>query len=122
MNITNVHVNRAPLDGSVVSMVHRPGGFLPAYRPESKQNERLITTIISPIGYIKIIQIAGIVAKRIVPYIKPGMHLKRGERIGIIQFGSRVDVILPKDKVTILVEKGQHVKAAIDSIAKIVDT
>jgi phosphatidylserine decarboxylase len=119
MSVFNVHVNRAPISGKVLHMVHKSGGFIPAYDPGSKKNERLITLMSSPIGRIKIIQIAGLLAKRIVPYIKPKQFLSKGQRIGIIQFGSRVDLILPKDKVNILITKGQHVKAGITSLAKI---
>ena len=98
MNVTNVHVNRAPISGRVVSIIHIPGGFIPAYHPESEQNERFITTMQTKIGKIKIKQIAGIVAQRIVPYIHPGQHLTKGQRIGMIQFGSRVDLILQKNR------------------------
>lgn len=120
MNVTNVHVNRAPLTGKVLSMVHYPGGFSPAYLPEAKQNERLVTQMKTGIGNIKIIQIAGLIAQRIVPYINPGQYLKKGERIGIIQFGSRVDVLLPSDKIKVKVSVGTKVHAGTSEIAEII--
>ena len=119
MSVTDVHVNRAPLNGRVISVTHKPGSFIPAYRQESVRNERLITTMNTNIGRIKVIQIAGILAKRIVPYIKQGKELKKGERIGIIQFGSRVDLIMPSNKIRTLVKKGQRVKAGSTTIAEL---
>jgi phosphatidylserine decarboxylase len=119
MSVFNVHVNRAPISGKVLHMVHKSGGIIPAYEPGSKKNERLITYMNTPIGGIKIIQIAGLLAKRIVPYIRPKQYLSKGQRIGIIQFGSRVDLILPNDKVKILITKGQNVKAGMTTVANI---
>jgi len=119
MSVTDVHVNRAPLKGRVISVTHKPGGFIPAYRQESVRNERVITTMNTNIGRIKVIQIAGILAKRIVPYIKTGQELKKGERIGIIQFGSRVDLIMPSNRIKILVKNGHRVKAGSTTIAEL---
>jgi phosphatidylserine decarboxylase len=122
MNVTNVHVNRAPISGKVVSIIHIPGGFIPAYNPASEQNERFITTLQTGIGRIKIKQIAGIVAQRIVPYIRPGQHLIKGERIGMIQFGSRVDLIVPKNKIKVRVKVGDKVFAGSTTIADVIGT
>jgi phosphatidylserine decarboxylase len=119
MNVNNVHVNRAPIPGKIIYMKHIRGRLIPAYKPESKYNERLITIIKSEIGNIKIVQIAGILAKRIVPYVKPGDRLIKGQRIGIIQFGSRVDVILPKGRVEVHVVIDQHIIAGSTTIALI---
>jgi phosphatidylserine decarboxylase len=119
MSVFNVHVNRAPISGKVLRMSHRSGGFIPAYEPGSKKNERLITLLSTTIGKIEVIQIAGLIAKRIVPYIKPKQYLSKGQRIGIIQFGSRVDLILPEDKVKIRITEGQHVKAGMTTLAEI---
>jgi phosphatidylserine decarboxylase len=102
-----------------MAMKYFPGIVVPAYRPESEQNERLKTVMDTRIGTITITQIAGIVAKRIVPYIEPGEYLRKGQRIGIIQFGSRVDIILPSNKVTIKIRVGDKVKAGSSSIAEI---
>jgi len=94
MNIHNVHVNRMPIDGTVKEIKHIPGSHIPAFKKESDKNERVIILIETKIGLIKIVQIAGTLARRIVPYIKVGDKLKKGEKIGIIRFGSRVDVYL----------------------------
>jgi len=122
MNLYNVHVNRIPLDGTVKDMVHISGIHLPAFKKESEKNERVITIIDTKIGIVKVIQIAGTLARRILPYIKKEDKLKKGERIGIIRFGSRVDVYLPTKKIkTIHVKVGDMVKAGETTLAEIND-
>lgn len=95
MNPFNVHVNRAPLDGRVVSVEHVPGGFVPAFNKESERNERVVWRFETEVGELELQQIAGTVARRIVPYLAAGAKVTKGERIGIIRLGSRVDVYLP---------------------------
>ncbi len=119
MSVINVHVNRAPITGKIIYMKHITGGFIPAYKLESKNNERMITILNSKVGKIKIIQIAGILAKRIVPYVKPGVRLIKGQRIGIIQFGSRVDLVLPTNKIKLNLKVGQNVLAGVTTVAEI---
>jgi len=120
MNVHNVHVNRMPFDGVIKDVVHHPGSHLPAFKKESERNERVIITIKTDIGIIKIIQIAGTLARRIVPYVKKGDTLKKGEKIGIIRLGSRVDVYLPFKAIkTICVKEGDIVKAGEDTLAEI---
>jgi len=120
MNIYNVHVNRMPMDGVIKDITHHDGVHIPAFRKESERNERVIINIKTDIGTIKIIQIAGTLARRIVPYIKKGDTLKRGEKIGIIRLGSRVDVYLPSKSIkTICVKEGDMVKAGEDALAEI---
>lgn len=122
MNLYNVHVNRIPLDGTIKNVVHISGIHLPAFKKESEKNERVITIIDTKIGTIKVIQIAGTLARRIVPYIKKGDKLKKGEKIGIIRFGSRVDVYLPTKKIkNIHVKIGDMVKAGETTLAEIND-
>ena len=122
MNLYNVHVNRIPLDGTVKDVVHISGIHLPAFKKESEKNERVITTIDTKIGSVKVIQIAGTLARRIVPYTKKGDKLKKGEKIGMIRFGSRVDVYLPTEKIeTIHVKVGDMVKAGETTLAEIND-
>jgi len=122
MNVHNVHVNRMPLDGVIKNIVHISGLHLPAFKKESEKNERVIITFDSSIGTVKIVQIAGTIARRIVPYIQKGDKLKKGTRIGIIRLGSRVDVFLPSSKIKkLLINVGDVVKAGVDTIAEIND-
>jgi len=117
MNIHNVHVNRTPLDGKVVSVEYKRGKFKPAYRNDAENNEQVTTILDTTIGQVKIVQIAGIIARRIVIYIKNGEDLSKGQRIGIIRFGSRVDVYLPKEKINITVKVGMKVNAGETTVA-----
>ncbi|SDL04898.1 phosphatidylserine decarboxylase [Nonomuraea jiangxiensis] len=95
MSPLNVHVNRAPLAGNVASVQHVPGGFLPAFNKDSDQNERVVWHFETALGDIEMVQIAGAVARRIVPYVNVGAKVAQAERIGLIRFGSRVDIYLP---------------------------
>lgn len=120
MNVHNVHVNRAPLDGKVTDVKHVPGGHVPAYKEISKDNEHFITDMETGLGSVRVIQIAGTVARRIIPYIKKGASLSKGQRIGIIRLGSRVDVVLPAKGLKVKVRKGQKVYAGTTTIARVV--
>jgi phosphatidylserine decarboxylase len=118
MEVNNVHVNRMPLDGRILKMTHFPGYHLRAWKKESEYNERVMISIETEIGQVTVLQIAGLIARRVYPYIKEGDVLKKGDRIGIIRLGSRVDVILPAAAVqTITVKIGDPVKAGQDTIA-----
>jgi len=109
MNLWNVHVNRAPLRGTVTSMEHVPGRHAPAFH-EDGDNERLHITLATEHGDISVVQIAGIVARRIVPYIREGEVVEKGQRIGIVRFGSKATVELP-DGATSIVSEGDRVRA-----------
>ena len=122
MNVYNVHVNRMPLDGVIKNITHHTGSYLPAYKKESDRNERVILTIKTDIGIIKIVQIAGTLARRIVSYVKEKDKVKKGDKIGIIKFGSRVDIFLPADKIkNITVNLNDRIKAGENTIAEIND-
>jgi phosphatidylserine decarboxylase len=95
MGLRNVHVNRAPIDGIVRGLRRQSGGYVPAFRKDSHRNERIEWTIETLLGDLRLVQIAGAVARRIVTYSDAGERIERGERIGMIRFGSRVDVTLP---------------------------
>lgn len=95
MNIHNVHVNRAPLAGIVTHIDYKPGGYIPAFNKDSEVNERNHIVLRTASGTIELTQIAGVLTRRIVSYISEGMQVKRGERIGMIRFGSRVDITIP---------------------------
>ncbi|CAG0992699.1 phosphatidylserine decarboxylase [Phycisphaerales bacterium] len=98
MNVINVHVNRAPIAGTVERVEHRAGTFLNASLDKaSEDNERLSMLLRLPDGRaMAVVQIAGLVARRIVCRVAAGVVLKTGERYGLIRFGSRVDVYFPK--------------------------
>ncbi|MFF5563754.1 phosphatidylserine decarboxylase [Streptomyces sp. NPDC012623] len=115
MSPLNVHVNRAPLAGTVTSVEHIPGGFVPAFNKESENNERVVWHFDTELGDIEMVQIAGAVARRIVPYLPQGTKVEQGERIGLIRFGSRVDIYLPEG-VEVAVEVGQTTTAGVTRI------
>jgi phosphatidylserine decarboxylase len=112
MSPLNVHVNRAPLAGTVTSVEHVPGGYVPAFNKESEDNERVVWHFDTELGDIETVQIAGTVARRIVPYVPAGTKVEQGERIGLIRFGSRVDIYLPRG-IEVAVEVGQKTVAGV---------
>ncbi len=98
MNVFSCHVNRAPVRGRVTRIEHRPGKFVNAELDKaSHENERNGLVIDSPNGTVAAVQIAGLVARRIVCWAEQGGNIGVGERFGLIRFGSRVDVFLPLD-------------------------
>ena len=109
LSIFDVHVNRMPIDASISSINYIPGKFLNATLDKSsKENERNIIYAKKNEDDFYIVQIAGLIARRIVCNLKNNQEITRGERIGIIKFGSRVDLYLPKNY-NILISKGQRV-------------
>ena len=98
LSVTDVHVNRAPVAGKVTEVIYKPGRFIPAYRAAaSHENESNRLTLDAPDAMIAVTQIAGILARRIVCRARPGDVLARGQRYGLIRFGSRTDLFLPAD-------------------------
>ncbi len=116
MNLHNVHVNRAPLPGTVETVEHVPGAKRPAFTKESEHNERVHLHLLTDHGPVEVVQIAGTVARRIVPYVAEGETVKKGERIGIIRLGSRVDLHLPSG-FTSQVDEGDRVRAGETPLA-----
>lgn len=93
----DVHMNRSPIAGLVTDVQYRPGRFLAAYRPEaSEENERCTLLLQGESARVTVSQIAGIVARRVVCRARPGDKLEAGERFGLIRFGSRTDLFVPK--------------------------
>jgi phosphatidylserine decarboxylase len=118
MSVFNCHVNRAPAAGRIDDFVHVPGKKLAAFDDKaSTDNEQTRVTLSASQGRLAFKQIAGALARRIVFYPAVGQQLARGERIGIIKFGSRVDLFLPDD-CELLVRKGQKLKAGMSAIAR----
>lgn len=118
LNIFDVHVNRAPVGGKVVEVEYKPGKFLVASRDEaSVQNEMNTVVIDGRQGVVKFSQIAGLIARRVICYKQPGEFVTAGERIGMIRFGSRVDVHLgPEWRVR--VREGERVRAGESILAE----
>jgi len=118
LNVFDVHVNRTPIPGRITDIHYQEGQFLVASKEEaSHSNEQNVITVEGPLGRIEFKQIAGLIARRIVCYKKPGDTVAAGERVGLIKFGSRVDVQLDPDwEVTVRV--GQRVSAGSSVIAR----
>ncbi len=108
MSPLNVHINRAPMNGKVERIIYRPGAFKPAYKKDSNRNEQNIILIGTKNGQVMMKQIAGILARRIVCKIRENQELKAGEKIGLIIFGSRVELFFKK-RFSLLVREGDKV-------------
>ena len=109
LNIFNVHVNRMPIDGKFYEIEYNKGRFLLAFQHNaSDENEKNIIKLKTKIGTIKIVQIAGLLARRIICYAEKGNSMNIGDRLGFMRFGSRIDLILP-DNIKLNVKKGDKV-------------
>jgi len=116
--VWNVHVNRSPAAGTITKMDYRPGKFLAAMRERaSVENEQNVFTLSTEAGEIVFKQIAGLIARRVVSWNKAGEKVARGERIGLVRFGSRVDLWVPKEA-EILVKVGENVKGGSSVLAQ----
>ncbi len=121
LSILDVHTNRAPIDGRVVYRRHRPGLFLDARRPDcSEKNESMTWAFQNPRVTIVVRQIAGAIARRIVAWAEVGGELKKGDRFGMIRFGSRTELYLPLNA-ELLVKTGDHVFGGSTIIARLLD-
>jgi phosphatidylserine decarboxylase len=116
--VWNVHVNRAPAAGTITKMDYRPGKFLAAMLERASfENEQNVFSLSTDAGEMVFKQIAGLIARRVVSWKKEGQRVERGERIGLVRFGSRVDVWVPKDA-EIAVKLGDNVKGGSSVLAK----
>ena len=116
--VWNVHVNRSPAAGTITKLEYRPGKFLAAMRERaSVENEQNVFTLSTDAGELVFKQIAGWIARRVVSWKKQGDKVARGERIGLVRFGSRVDVWVPKEA-EILVRLGENVKGGASVLAR----
>lgn len=119
MSPANVHVNRVPIDGQVSSIKHTPGKFLAAYdERSSRENERNEVVLRDRAGRTLVfVQVAGLIARRIICHLRVGQTVERGARFGLIMFGSRVDVYVPPSA-KILVRVGDRVRAGSGILAE----
>jgi phosphatidylserine decarboxylase len=124
LSIFNVHINRSPREGRVVSMHYKPGEFLNALNPESAiRNEFMwigLEDAQRPGVRMAVRQISGLLARRIVCALRPGQAVQRGEKFGMIKLGSRTELILPRDAVRVEAAVGQVVKAGSTILASFV--
>lgn len=119
LSIWDVHINRSPIRGTIQEIRYRPGKFRMAFdRRASVENEQNVLTITNDSLTVRFSQIAGIVARRIVCWKKPGDVVESGERIGLIRFGSRVDVFLP-DTVALKLSRGDRVRGGSTVIGRV---
>ncbi len=120
MSVWDVHVNRIPVAGKVERLEYKKGRFLRAYHVEAgAENEQMVIGIRSPWGFVEMKQIAGILARRIVCRLKQGEAVQRGERFGMIKFGSRAELVFPAS-VRVDIRIGEHVKAGQTIIGEFV--
>jgi phosphatidylserine decarboxylase len=118
LNVFDVHVNRVPVGGTVTLVEYREGEFLNAMKPESAVRNEQTLIMIDAGGYtVGFKQIAGLLARRIVCNLKTGDRVERGQRMGLIKFGSRVDVLMPAE-VNLKVRVGQRVKGGSSVLAE----
>jgi phosphatidylserine decarboxylase len=118
LSIWDVHVQRAPVAGRIAGVVYRPGRFFGAYRSAaSRENEQNVISIDTPKGKMAFKQIAGAIARRVICWKHEGDEVALGERVGIIRFGSRVDLWLPM-QAEVIVRRGQKVHGGSSILAK----
>lgn len=122
MSVTNVHINWFPVGGTVRYFKYHPGRFLVAWHPKSSSENERTTTVVETDKGVEVMfrQIAGVVARRIVSYVKVGEHVVQNDKCGFIKFGSRIDILLPEDA-KLLVEIGDRVVGTQTPIARIGD-
>jgi phosphatidylserine decarboxylase len=120
LGLRDVHITRAPVGGRVSGLRRVSGRHRPAYEDVSETNERVEIILASKLGNLRLVLVTGIVARRILPYVRTGDDLSKGDRVGIITFGSRVDLHLPEG-CTITAHPGDRVRAGESRVAEAVD-
>jgi len=121
MSGLDVHVNRVPITGKIIKTQYYPGKFKLAQGDVHKENEKNLIVIESKYGKVGVVQIAGFVARRIVQYVQIGDIVHTGDRLGMIRFGSRVDLIIPYKTSKLMIHEGERPKAGETIIAKMMD-
>jgi phosphatidylserine decarboxylase len=118
LGLHNVHVNRSPVAGEVTQVQAVRGGFSPALFARSTTNSRRRLAVDGPAGRVVVIQIAGLLARKISCWVQAGERVAAGQRIGMIHLGSRTDVLLPEGSVDVLARPGQRVRAGLTPLAR----
>ena len=121
MSGLDVHVNRVPITGKIIKTQYYPGKFKLAQGDVHKENEKNLILIESKYGKVGVVQIAGFVARRIIQYVQIGDIVYTGDRLGMIRFGSRVDVIIPYKNSRLIIQEGERPKAGETIIAKMME-
>lgn len=120
LSLLNVHINRAPIEGTVKYKKFEHGKYHIAYFKKAEKNEKNYVGISNERISVLAVQMVGTIARRIVSWVDEGEEILKGDKIGLIRFGSRTDVIIPKSKIEkLLVKKGDEVKAGITQLALI---
>jgi phosphatidylserine decarboxylase len=122
MSLFSVHVNRAPVSGKIIEIISQRGKYWPFFsflHQGTLDNARQIIHIENSTGKYQVIQIAGMIARRCTSYYKVGDQIEQGERIGMVHYGSEVDVQFPPEKFEIIINKGAKTVAGITPLAKL---
>jgi len=120
LSLTDVHVNRSPVAGRLVRQEQLGDGFAPALFRGAKDNRRNRLALDGPAGPVVVVQVAGALARTITNWVQVGDRVAAGERLGIIHFGSRTDVLLPLGSAEVLVARGSRVHAGVTPLARTV--
>jgi phosphatidylserine decarboxylase len=118
MNVTDVHVNRFPIGGTVRAVEDGGAGFRPAFHPDAIHNVWRKTTLETDLGEVEVVQMTGIVARRIVSFVGPGDRRAKGARLGMIVLGSRVDLLFDPARARASVAVGDRVVAGVTQVAR----
>ena len=118
MSVTDVHVNRFPMDARVVAVDPAGQGHAPAYRDGAASNVQRRYRLATALGEVELVQITGVLARRLVSFVAPGDRRSKGDRLGMIVLGSRVDLLLPTDRAEPVVRPGDRVRAGATPIAR----
>ena len=119
LSLTDVHINRSPVAGTLTRSEQVGSGFAPALLHGAQDNRRNRLLVHGPAGPVVVVQVAGAIARTISNWVQVGDRLVAGQRLGVIHFGSRTDVLLPRGAADVLVAKGKRVHAGVTPIARL---
>lgn len=122
LSLADVHVNRSPVEGQVVRMERLGDTFAPALLRGARDNRRNRLLLDGPAGPVVVVQVAGALARTISSWVQVGDRVAAGERLGLIHFGSRTDVLLPRSAADVLVARGARVRAGVTPLARLRST